>query len=195
MLRCGSLKIRLLWLSHQCSSILRIWGMRVFNKIFRKCKNDWILWKNSDNVKHQRKEVKVSVTQLCPTLCDPMDCSPPGSSVHGDSPGKNPEWVAMPSSRESSQPRDQTQVFIIVGGFFTVWATREAPKHQRRDLVNAESNSVIMETEKADENKQLERETKEKHDKIHKIELITNMEEHNIFMCYNYQKDNPLFLV
>ena len=52
-----------------------------------------------------------------------------------------------------------------------------------------------METENADENKQLERETKEKHDKIHKIELITNMEEHNIFMCYNYQKDNPLFLV
>ena len=49
-----------------------------------------------------------------------------------------------------------------------------------------------METENADENKQLEGETKEKHDKIHKIELIANMEEHNIFMCYNYRKDNPL---
>ena len=36
------------------------------------------------------------------------------------------EWVAMPSSRGSSQPRDQTQVTSIVGGFFTVWATREA---------------------------------------------------------------------
>ena len=52
-----------------------------------------------------------------------------------------------------------------------------------------------METENADKNKQLERETKEEHDKIHKIELITNMEEHNIFMCYSYQRHNPLFLV
>ena len=46
------------------------------------------------------------VAQLCPPLCDPMDCSPPRSSVHGDSPGKILEWVAMPSSRGSSQPRD-----------------------------------------------------------------------------------------
>ena len=45
-----------------------------------------------------------------------------------------------------------------------------------------------METENADENKQLERETEEKHDK-------TNMEEHSIFMCYSYQKDNPLYWV
>ena len=36
-----------------------------------------------------RKVVKVKVIQLCLTLCNPMDCSPPGSSVHGDSPGKN----------------------------------------------------------------------------------------------------------
>ena len=34
-------------------------------------------------------KLKVLVPQLCPTLCNPMDCSPPGSSVHGDSPGKN----------------------------------------------------------------------------------------------------------
>ena len=43
--------------------------------------------------------------QLCPTLCDPKDCSPPSSSVYGDSPGKKLEWVAMPSSGGSSQPR------------------------------------------------------------------------------------------
>ena len=43
--------------------------------------------------------------QSCPTLCDPMGCGPPGSSVHGDSPGKNTD--AMPSFRESSQPRDR----------------------------------------------------------------------------------------
>ena len=42
------------------------------------------------------------VTQLSPALCNPMDCSPPGSSVHEDSLSKNAEWVAMPSSRGSS---------------------------------------------------------------------------------------------
>jgi len=107
------------------------------------------------------------VAQLCPTLCDPMDCSPLGSSVHGDSPGKNTEmgchalfqgifptqgsnpglphcrqilyhlshqgsprileWVANPFFRESSQPRNQTRVSCITGGFFNQWATREAP--------------------------------------------------------------------
>ena len=40
------------------------------------------------------------------TLCDPMDCSPPGSSVHGILQARILEWVAMPFSRESSQPRD-----------------------------------------------------------------------------------------
>ena len=65
-------------------------------------------------------EVKKLVAQLCPTLCDPMDCSLPGFSVRGDSPGKNTGWVAMPSSRGSSQTGDQTQVSHIAGGFFTI---------------------------------------------------------------------------
>ena len=48
-----------------------------------------------------------SLQSVCPTLCDTMDCSPPGSSVHGDSPDRNIlEWVAISSSRESSQLRD-----------------------------------------------------------------------------------------
>ena len=51
--------------------------------------------------------------QLYPTLCDPMDCSPPGSSVHGILQARILEWVAMPSSRGSSQPRDQTHVSYI----------------------------------------------------------------------------------
>ena len=99
------------------------------------------------------------VTQLCPTLCDPMDCSLPGSSVHRIFPGKNTgvvshsllqgifptqgsnpsllhcrqiryclshqgsprilEWVAYPFSRGTSQPRNQTGVSCIAGGFFT----------------------------------------------------------------------------
>ena len=62
------------------------------------------------------------VTQWCPTLCDPMDCSPLGSSVHRDFQAKILEWVAIPTSRGSSQPRDRTQVSHSAGGFFTVWA-------------------------------------------------------------------------
>ena len=55
-----------------------------------------------------------------------MDCSPPGSSVHGILQARILEWVAMPSSRGSSQSRDRTQVSRIAGGFFTIWITREA---------------------------------------------------------------------
>ena len=66
------------------------------------------------------------VPQLCLILCNPMDCSPPGSFVHRDSPGKNTGMVAMPSSRGSSQPREQTQVSCIAGGFWAIWATKEA---------------------------------------------------------------------
>ena len=58
--------------------------------------------------------------QSCLTLCDPMDCYPPGSSVHGILQARILEWVAMPFSRGSSQHRDQTQASSIAGGFFTV---------------------------------------------------------------------------
>ena len=60
--------------------------------------------------------------QSCLTLCD---CSPPGRSVQGILQARILEWVAMPSSRGSSWPRDQTQVSCIASRFFTVWATRE----------------------------------------------------------------------
>ena len=59
-------------------------------------------------------------SQSCPTLCDPMDCSPPDSYVHGILQARILEWVAMPSSRGSSQPRDRTQVSKTAGGFFTI---------------------------------------------------------------------------
>ena len=53
------------------------------------------------------------VVRSCLTLCDPMDCSPPGSSVHGILQARIPEWVAMPSSRGSSGPRDRTCVSCV----------------------------------------------------------------------------------
>ena len=58
------------------------------------------------------------VTQLCLTLCSPMDCSLPGSSVHGILQARILEWVAISSSKGSSQPRDQAQVSHVAGGFF-----------------------------------------------------------------------------
>jgi len=65
-------------------------------------------------------KVEVSVTQACPTVCDPVDCRPPDSSVHGTLQARELVWVAMPSSRGSPRPRNGTQVSCIAGGFFTV---------------------------------------------------------------------------
>ena len=64
-----------------------------------------------------RVEMKVKVTQSCPTLCDPVDYT-----VHGILQARIMEWVAFPFSRGSSQPRDQMQVSRIASGFFTSWA-------------------------------------------------------------------------
>ena len=66
--------------------------------------------KNLPAVQEKWREVKV--TQSCPTLCDPMDCT-----VHGILHSRILEWVAFPFSRGSSQPRGRTQVSCIVGGF------------------------------------------------------------------------------
>ena len=69
----------------------------------------------------------VKLSQSCPTLCDPMDCSLPCSSIRGILQARILEWVAISFSRGSSQLRDQTQVSCIAGRRFTIWATREAP--------------------------------------------------------------------
>ena len=70
------------------------------------------------------KEVKVKVPQSCPTFCDPVDYT-----VRGILWARILAWVAFPFSRESSQPRDQTQVSSIEGRFFTGWVTREAQEY------------------------------------------------------------------
>ena len=68
--------------------------------------------------------MKVKVPQSYSTLCDPTEYI-----VHGILQARIPKWVAIPFSRGSSQPRDQTQVSHIAGGFFTSWATREAQEY------------------------------------------------------------------
>ena len=70
--------------------------------------------------------MKVKVARSCPTLCDPMDCSPPDSSVHGILQTRILEWVAISFSRGSSRQRDWTWISYIEGRFFTIGATREA---------------------------------------------------------------------
>ena len=63
--------------------------------------------------------VCVLVAQSCPTLCEPMDCSPPRSSVHEIFQARILEWVAISFSRGSSKPRDRTRVSCTAGKFFT----------------------------------------------------------------------------
>ena len=70
-------------------------------------------------IQQHEKKVKVIVAQTCLSLCHLMDCSPPGSSVHGISQARILQWVAIPFSRGSSQTRDRTQVSHIAGRFFT----------------------------------------------------------------------------
>ena len=65
-------------------------------------------------------ESESEVAQSYPTLCDPMDCSLPGFSVHGIFQARVLEWVAISFSRGSSRPRDQTQVSRTVGRRLTL---------------------------------------------------------------------------
>ena len=58
--------------------------------------------------------IKVLSAQSCLTLCNPVDCSPPGSSVHGIPQARILEWVAIPFSRGSSQPRDGTHISCLL---------------------------------------------------------------------------------
>ena len=71
-------------------------------------------------------------TQSCMTLCDPMDCSLPGSSVHGIFQARIPEWVVISFSRGSSEIRDRTRVSCTGGRFFTIRATGEDPYLRNR---------------------------------------------------------------
>ena len=84
--------------------------------------HDWLLYRflPEDSVSATRK---VLVAYLCPTLCDPKDCSLPDSSVHGILQARTLEWVAISSSRGSSPSRDRTHIScvscILEGRFFT----------------------------------------------------------------------------
>ena len=79
--------------------------------------------------------MRAQLLQLYLTLCIPRDCSPPTSCFYGIVQARIVEWVSMPSSRRSSQPRNRTRVSCISGRFFNHWATREAPIQARVTLL------------------------------------------------------------
>ena len=85
----------------------------------------FLIFRNIALLKFYMK-VKVLVTPLCLTLSNSMGCSPPGSSLHMIFQAKILDWVAIPFSREYSQPRNWIWVSCTAGKLFTVWATKEA---------------------------------------------------------------------
>ena len=100
------------------------------------CKLVQPLWKTVETFLKKLK-MKLScavlclVAQSCPTLCKPMDSSPPGSSVHGILQARILEWVALPSSRRSSQPRFWTQVKDAVIPLLGIYPEKIIQKHTR----------------------------------------------------------------
>ena len=88
-----------------------------------------MLWLTSNVLQsdsYTRVCVLCLVAQSCPALCDPMDCSPPGFPVHGDSPGKNIGSGCHALLQGIFPTRDHAQPSCVAGGFFTVLVTREA---------------------------------------------------------------------
>ena len=92
--------------------------------------------------------VCVLVAQSCPTLCNPMDCNPPGSTVHGVSQARLLEQVAISFFRGSSQPSYQTHFFCvscIAGKFFTPRAVGEAHlSHEASNEIKWQPTPVFL---------------------------------------------------
>ena len=121
-----------IWLNWSSMLLLGVWIGRAIMKnsvqISQKIKNGFTIWSSDWPFDIYTKDiiVKVLVAQACPALCDHMDCSPPGSSVHGILQARILKWIAMPSSRGSSWPRGWICISCITGKFVTNWVTREA---------------------------------------------------------------------
>ena len=127
-------------LSYRILKILKLHLLR-----YQQRGKGFLIWEQSSNgvagyqrrnLSHHSRKVRESeseVTQSCPTLCDPMDYSLPGSLVHGIFQARVLEWVAISFSRGSSQPRNWTRVSHIAGRCFTFWATRKIPYQEWSD--------------------------------------------------------------
>ena len=74
---------------------------------------------SSTNTGHENSALMHSIAQSCPSLCDPMDCGPPGSSVHGIFQAKYQSGLPFPPPRDISDPGTEHTCLGLAGGFFT----------------------------------------------------------------------------
>ena len=93
-------------------------GRTLFYYSFSEAPLEAQIWAPQPTAQRSTERKKSGVAQSCPTLCDPMDCSPPGFSIHRISQARILEWVAISFSRRSSRPGDLTRVSCIVGRCF-----------------------------------------------------------------------------
>ena len=94
---------------------------------------------------HIQTEREREVAQSCPTLCDPMDCSLPGSSVHGIFQATVLEWIAIFFSKESSRPRDWTQVSHIIDRRLTVCDLSQKAEHtSKSEPISSQSRGNLV---------------------------------------------------
>ena len=105
----------------------RVGGQRLDRNNSNCRENDGLILKTFTVTLYTSIKMCAKLLQLCLTLCNSMDCSPPGSSVCGILQARILEWVAVASSRGPSPPRDQTHVSCIAKEILYCWATREAP--------------------------------------------------------------------
>ena len=103
----------------------------LLSNVYLSCFELNFLERHHDVIK-QKTTMNSEKLHCVPTLCDPVDCSFPGSSVHGILQARILEWVAISFSRGSSWPRDWTSISCIGDGFLTIWATREAQTMKQR---------------------------------------------------------------
>ena len=117
----------LTWQKYTAMDSVDSWGRCFIWDVFTPGKQSIGLSLKLPKRRHMSRHIlHLSVAQLCLTLCDPMDHSPPGSSGHGIFQARILEWVAIPSSRRWSRPRDRTHISCIGGRFSATWATKEA---------------------------------------------------------------------
>ena len=140
------------WDNNSHSSVLSPWHpkyfiLKIYSNMYRKIES---LFQWTPYTYHQDSTINillylfcVLVAPSCLTLCDPMDYRLPGSSVHGILQVRILEWVAIPFSRGSLQPRDRTKVSRIAGRFLTGWATREVIKGLSKKAMKELSRSEV----------------------------------------------------